>query len=270
MIAVIDHVVILVDDLRQAQADYTALGFTVVEGGEHAGGLTHNALVAFADGTYLELLAFRGAPPPADAPGLNRLTRRWIARAPAGEGLLDFALLPTAIAGDIAAAVAAGLDIEGPLPGGRRRPDGQEVAWQLGLPAAPELPFLCGDVTPRALRVPEGGAAQHANGIRGIAGMTVAVADLGASAARYAALLGAEPLPDVEAGGTITPLAVFPLHGMPITLVAPYGPDDPLRGRLARRGAGPYALRLFGPSGGDAGSFDLALTHGASIQFQPA
>ena len=270
MIAVIDQVVILVRDLAQARADYTALGFTVVEGGEHAGGLTHNALVAFADGTYLELLAFRGAPPPADAPGVNRLTARWIARAAGGEGLLDFALLPTAIAGDIAAAVAEGLDIEGPLPGGRRRPDGQDVVWQLGIPAAPELPFLCGDITPRALRVPEGAATQHANGVQGIAGITVVVADLAASVARYAALLGTRPLPDVEAGGTITPLAVFPLHGMPITLVAPYGADDPLRGHLARRGAGPYALRLFGPSGGDAGSFDLALTHGASIQFQPA
>ena len=59
MITGIDHIVILVADLDRAQAEYAAAGFTVVPGGEHAGGLTHNALVAFADGTYLELLAFR-------------------------------------------------------------------------------------------------------------------------------------------------------------------------------------------------------------------
>ena len=28
-------------------------------GGEHAGGVTHNALVCFADGSYLEIVAFR-------------------------------------------------------------------------------------------------------------------------------------------------------------------------------------------------------------------
>jgi hypothetical protein len=31
------------------------------------------------------------------------------------------------------------------------------------------LPFWCGDVTPRSLRVPEGAHRQHANGVQGIA-----------------------------------------------------------------------------------------------------
>ncbi|MCW5883173.1 MAG: VOC family protein, partial [Anaerolineae bacterium] len=59
MLKGIDHIVILVHDLAQAQADYAALGFTVVPGGEHTGGATHNARVAFADGSYVELLAFK-------------------------------------------------------------------------------------------------------------------------------------------------------------------------------------------------------------------
>ena len=63
MLKGIDHVVILVKNLDQAVADYTQLGFNVVPGGEHTDGATHNALVAFADGSYLELIAFKREAP---------------------------------------------------------------------------------------------------------------------------------------------------------------------------------------------------------------
>lgn len=53
MIRSIDHIVILVGDLAAAVADYTERGFTVIPGGAHPSGATHNALVAFADGAYL-------------------------------------------------------------------------------------------------------------------------------------------------------------------------------------------------------------------------
>ena len=49
----IDHLVIMVRDLGAAIRDYSELGFTVVPGGSHPTG-THNALIAFADGSYLE------------------------------------------------------------------------------------------------------------------------------------------------------------------------------------------------------------------------
>jgi hypothetical protein len=53
-----DHLVILVEALEAAVAGYEELGFRVSPGGEHADGLTRNALVPFADGTYLELVWF--------------------------------------------------------------------------------------------------------------------------------------------------------------------------------------------------------------------
>ena len=64
-----DHFVVVVDDLPAAVAHMTALGFTVAAGGHHAGKGTENALVAMADGTYLELLAF--------SPGLQRRVLGW-------------------------------------------------------------------------------------------------------------------------------------------------------------------------------------------------
>ena len=46
------------------------------------------------------------------------------------------------------------------VPGGRTRPDGVEIKWELSTPAhwgekmgASRLPFFCGDITPRELRV---------------------------------------------------------------------------------------------------------------------
>jgi len=54
----LDHLVILLEELNEAVGGYEKLGFRVTPGGEHADGLTRNALVPFADGTYLELVAF--------------------------------------------------------------------------------------------------------------------------------------------------------------------------------------------------------------------
>ncbi|CAD6915666.1 unnamed protein product [Tilletia controversa] len=51
-----------VADLRVAVKTFSALGFTVLEGGQHADGLTRNALIVFADGTYLEFVAFEDEP----------------------------------------------------------------------------------------------------------------------------------------------------------------------------------------------------------------
>jgi catechol 2,3-dioxygenase-like lactoylglutathione lyase family enzyme len=46
----LDHVVIAVNDLDRAVADYQSLGFTVYPGGVHHGGVSHNALIVFEDG----------------------------------------------------------------------------------------------------------------------------------------------------------------------------------------------------------------------------
>jgi catechol 2,3-dioxygenase-like lactoylglutathione lyase family enzyme len=251
MIAAIDHLVILVRDLDATIADYTALGFNVVPGGEHADGNTHNALVAFADGSYLELIAFK-----REAPG-----HRWWGHS-AEEGLVDFALLPDAIEADIAAARGRGLAYEGPTPGGRLRPDGQRLEWQIGAPPTPDMPFLCADVTPRELRVPGGDARVHPNGATGISELTIAVRDAPASAARYQALLGIEPV--VLDAHTVA----FGLGGARITLAAPSSAapaDAALSARLAGRGEGPLAFALRAGTGTGGAVLDQRLTHGVDI-----
>src|SRR3972149_6134064 len=88
MLRGIDHLVVVVPDLAAAAKSYAALGFSVVPGGRHPVG-THNQLIAFADGSYNELIAFyqkdtghnRGGAlhPGGGAGGCGRRPRRWYA-----------------------------------------------------------------------------------------------------------------------------------------------------------------------------------------------
>jgi catechol 2,3-dioxygenase-like lactoylglutathione lyase family enzyme len=265
----LDHVVILVTELEAAIADYTALGFTVQRGGTHADGATHNALVGFADGSYLEIIAFLK---PASE-------HRWAHHNSRGHsGFVDFALLPPSVGEVVRAARGRGLAYDGPFDGGRLRPDGERLVWQSGTPTTPDLPFLCGDVTSRALRVREGNVRVHDNGVHGVAAITVAVADLARSVSRYRALLGpaaAAQLAEVPLAGLALQAATLPLGPTTLVLVsngpAAHGAVASEPGVLAQalggRGEGVIGLTLRGPR---AVALPLAGTHGAVIDIQPA
>ncbi len=224
----LDHVVIVVRDLDAVAAAYTAAGFTVAPGGRHPGRNTRNALVVFADGAYLELIAY-------DAPSPEE--RWWRVLDAHGEGLVDFALLPRDVAamGEIVSgARERGLAGLAERPGGRVRPDGVQVAWQSARPATPDLPFLCADVTPRALRVPEGELRRHGNGAIGIAQVRVAVRDLRATLGRYRSYLGQDAVVDDE----------VPLQGARITFT-----QEP--GRTRDEGPCEVLLRYTASGGGE-------------------
>ena len=177
MLRKLDHVVLVARDLNTAMADHRRRGFTVTPGGEHADGATHNALISFADGSYLELVAFRDID--------RALTHRWWKVAADGGGLADFALLSDDLAADSAA--LAELVKTPPKDGGRIRPDGVELKWRTAVLKAP-LPFVIEDITSRDLRVPGGAAAQHANGAMGIASVVIGAVDIGDVEWRYAEL----------------------------------------------------------------------------------
>lgn len=270
----LDHVVIAVHDLAAAMADYQALGFQVLPGGAHAGRLSHNALVVFDDGAYLELIAWRGD---------NDESWYRVLQAH-GEGFVDHALLPQAMARDVAAALQRGLQTLRPISdGGRLRPDGQHVAWQLARQTTRALPFLCGDVTPRSLRVPEGPVRQQANGVTGVAAVLVAVPDLAGARADLQALLGVPVLdgPGAAARQAVAWLAdagVACAHGgadgcdlvlvaPDATAPAPSAAAQHLAQRLATRGPGPCALVLHGlpAASSTAFTFDPQRCHGASL-----
>lgn len=233
---VLDHVVVLVQDLDEAVAGWTAAGFTVQRGGRHAAGSTHNALVGLADGSYIELIAFVRHDA---AHRWHRFAeqRRW--------GLVDAALLPDSVPAAVARAAAAGLAYQGPQDGGRTRPDGAVLRWQIATPPTPELPFLCGDLTPRALRVPEGAVRRHANGASGVAVLTMQVDNLAQGVARWTALLGRGPsLAPSPLPGFGLAQAAFALGPTTVALVQPVADGATASGPVGARPAGPVGLAL--------------------------
>lgn len=272
---VLDHVVVFVADLGAAVESYRALGFSVVPGGVHADGTTHNALIPFPDGTYLELLAFRRplAARVVALPGGERLAswlvrssllRRRLRRIRHGEGLVDFALA-CASPGEAALPPGGVARWRGPEPGGRVRPDGISLAWEVAFPSDPALPFVISDRTPRSLRIPP--AVPHPNGATGMRTVTVATAVFDRTVGAYAELLGREPFETI-APVPRTVAAEFRLGSARIRVVAPRGRDHPLREELARRGGGPIGVVLEA-DGPRAVNLDVRLARGASLTLAP-
>lgn len=166
MLTGVDHIVIVVPDLVTAIANYTELGFTVVPGGRHPIG-THNALIAFADGSYIELIAFFEPNP----------THRWAQLLEQGGGLIDYCMQTNNLEADSAAFRAAGVPMTEKMPLSRMRPDGYKLDWVLAVPATTQgyTPFLIEDITPRGERVPS--VSEHANGVTGIGTLTIVVSN---------------------------------------------------------------------------------------------
>lgn len=259
MIRGIDHVVILVDELEAATARFRTLGFTVTPGGRHPSG-THNALVCFRDGSYFELIAFW------DATDHVHPFHRHLAIGP---GIITYALAVDDLDRTVVALRQSGMRYEEPQLGARRRPDGAEVAWRMAFPVETEglgLPFLIEDVTDRVLRVPDGKATEHANGVVGISRLLVAVGELTMAIAPYAGLATASQVRQEEADfDQPARAAELRVGAHRVELHEPWG-SGPVADRLAARGAGPYAVELDGASARDIQPADSG---GARLRIAP-
>lgn len=226
----IDHVVVLVSELAQAIQRWQQDGFTVTPGGVHADGITHNALVCFGDGSYVELLAFLQAPP---------ASHRW-ARFNGFWGPIDYVIAASDIDATVRELRAKDLPYADVVEGGRKRPDGVELRWRSAFPTDRNaaLPFIIQDVTRRQLRVPAGDATMHDNAASGIVQVRVNVPEFEAASGAYDALYG-----KAEAQ---THARVYRLQGSRITLSeSPAGSDEAQY--LQRRGAGPVAITIGAP-----------------------
>ena len=233
MLTGIDHIVVAVPDLAAASRSYGALGFTVVPGGRHPVG-THNALIAFADGAYIELIAFY-EPNPA---------HKWWGPLKMGGGLVDFCMQTNDLLADTAAFRRAGVAIDDPSPLSRVRPDGYQLKWVLSIPREPDrgvAPFLIQDETPREERVPR--QTSHANGVTGIGRVIVAVRDVARVGAWYEAVLrqpGRRIVnEDLRAEGLR-----FAVGPHTVDLLAPGDRESALTARLERGGSSPHAATL--------------------------
>ncbi|EFX00207.1 glyoxalase family protein [Grosmannia clavigera kw1407] len=198
----LDHIVILVPRPQlHALPSWVTDSFTVIDGGQHAGGVTENKLILLQDGIYLELIAFVSKGNGEGDSG--RRSHRWGAQ-PEGR-IIDWALsLAMSFEEadeefkqiqDCVRAADVGFVYQDLVAGGRTTPDGVVLEWATASPAAisrgskgPEsdlsgglLPFWCLDRTERKLRVPYasagGSLARHPSAAIGVAEVTIYVAD---------------------------------------------------------------------------------------------
>jgi hypothetical protein len=212
-------------------------------------------LIAFGDGSYVELIAF--LTPVAGHPWYEAMSK--------SGGIVDFCAQTDDLAADVATFRRAGININDPNGMTRDRPDGYRLSWVLSIPNAPfngSVPFLIKDETPRDERVPR--ERTHRNGVSGLANLVVAVADVAKVAGWYRVITGNDGAAiehrDLDAAG-----ARFQLGSHQLDIVSPRGPNGPVAEFLRTRTAGPYQATL---KGGRAGELDPALTQKARIRIQ--
>ena len=256
MLKGIDHIVIVVRDLDAAVADYGRLGFTVVRGGRHPSMGTHNALIAFSDGAYFELIAF--IPPVADTPIW------WYSALATGGGLVDLCVQTTDLDADAEAFRTAGAVIAKSFRMGRERPDGYKLSWVLATTEGADrgvAPFFINDETPRDERVPRGRA--HPNSVTGVRTLAIAVQDTATPLKIYSSVLGnpGEPVERPDIGGAGVRFMVGPHE---LQFLAPTNPAGEVAKRLNARGPSPFEV-ILKTTGGMRGLLDSVAAHGARI-----
>jgi Glyoxalase-like domain len=235
----VDHVTICGPDLSALQEVFSKLGLVAEYGGPHATGGTHMAVIGLEDGSYLELVA----PVKAGAVTESGWSKLMLGNA----GACAWAVGSANIQKDVDALKGAGLVVDGPFSGGRKKPDGKILEWQtaaLGTQQAGSmLPFMIQDKTPREWRV-RPSASTAGMGLRGVATVVLSVKDMDAAVALFRKAYG-WPAPahedHLEFGAR---LAYFP--GAPVILAAPLQTDGWLAKRLRDFGDCPVAFLLSG------------------------
>jgi hypothetical protein len=202
-----DHIVILVPSLKIACKQFSELGFKVTLGGSH--GVTHNAMIIFADKTYIELISYKN--PVARllisivgfVSKLRRSTEssadvkqrffQWFSKE---FGPVDWCLRVDDVDQNLAALADTAVGVFRSQAFKRIRPDGVEVRWRLGGFDDFDLPFLLCDETPYPLRVPFDASSKHANGATAIQCLKLKPRNHSQATRHLSSLLGQAPLTD--------------------------------------------------------------------------
>jgi hypothetical protein len=232
----VDHVTIAGSHLASLEQAFTGVGLKPAYGGPHSNGITHMALLSFADGSYIELISTL-------EPG--QTSPLWPAHIAGDGGPCAWAVGVDNVAAEAARLAALGVPVAGPTYLSRRRLDGVLVEWDLAFlgdqgPGA-TLPFIIADRTPREWRVPP--STRVAEGeLRGVAMVVLGVEHLNRAVDLFQRVYGWPPPQTDEDAGLGAKLAHFP--GTPVVLAAAPQKSGWLVERLARFGESPCAFLL--------------------------
>ncbi|KAG2107964.1 glyoxalase-like domain-containing protein [Suillus discolor] len=271
----LDHIMHLtppgsVDEVSQQFRD---LGFHVLPGGTHAGGLTQNALVVLQDGAYLELVSFTHPAshyPPGSPERQERDAIPWVWKEP---GWIGYTFLGSSSTSESISKLInaraendkSGIRYDPEFDSGRECSDGQVLKWQISAPSQDSdgrgvgvAPFFCGDVTPREWRVPLNppSNAEHPSGVLGVAYVRILVGDddLSDVTADITSVIGTSPVSHTSQRVTwVLDTPSTDVAGGKPRLIISVPETEGERWTLEERGEGIYEVAFLVSSGMKAG-----------------
>lgn len=254
---VVDHVVFAGSDLEALRSAFAGVGLEPEYGGEHSNGITHNYMLGFPDGSYLELIST--IEPGAGSPWWNDPIH-------GDAGPCAWAIDVANIEVEAERIADLGIEVDGPTAHSRERPDGVTVEFDLavlgGLDLGVKYPLVIQDRTPRSRRidVAESGADTALTGIREV---VVAVPDADREVETFKELFDCDVSETTTVPAFGAELTRF--DGAPVTLAEPTenGTGEWLTERLDRFGPLPCAFLLGSEDpAATAERFDLAAPTG--------
>jgi catechol 2,3-dioxygenase-like lactoylglutathione lyase family enzyme len=236
----VDHAGICSYQLEPMQQAFAGIGLQAQYGGAHATGGTHNALLGFDDGSYIELIA---AQHPETMTGED--AEQWTSLKPDLARACFWAVDVDDIGNSVKQLREAGLKISDPKDGSRKKPDGTVLQWQTAVVNEGAngniLPFFIQDKTPRSARI-QPSASVKGSELRGIEIVVIGVKSLKESIELYRRAFNLpEPAPgeNSELGAKT---AYF--SGTPVILAQPLEKNSWLTAYLAKFGEGPIGFLL--------------------------
>jgi hypothetical protein len=246
-----DHIVHLVNDPVQAASRFREHGLHALEGGRHANWGTYNSLCYF-DLSYIEFLGIFDRAL-AEVEQENLLVRDSAKRLPNQEGFSRIAIRTNDIEQTASVLKERGLQVIGPFPGSRIRPDGKRLEWSMlfveSEDSALPLPFFIqwgeADAQRRTDLEEREVIAPHAIGQLSLGAVKFAVRDLEPRVQQWSNWFG------LEAGETFfdeslhAACRTLHLPGGNLLFCSPTG-EGAVAEILASQGETPFALEAIG------------------------
>lgn len=261
----IDHTLYGGRDLDALVESFSSAGMEPVAGGEHQHDVTHNALLGFDDGTYIELIA------PRD-PTLETNVRNAFFQGDAGP--CGWAVAVDDIDAEVNRFRAGEIPVDGPEYHKRETPDGEMIEWEVAYPGGGEpgrtLPFLIEDHTPRHRRI-QPSPSVSGTPLAGIAEVVIGVDDLESIIDRFQRTYGLEG-PDRGSDDPLD-LEYASFSDLPALLTTPTRPDTWLADRVDRFGSLPWGILVgttsFGETTDRYGLTDVSTLAGRRVAWFP-
>ncbi len=244
----LDHILIYAENLSEAIDEFKKRGFTAVERGTHEGGISENAIIPFADGTFIELISFTPGVKSTFVRLLHRfglsgvlrfhpkyhIIRRIYGRMSCcRDGMFDFCMVSDDFNRDMARMTHEGLRLSSPVSASRITPEDEQVKWQMCVPDQEYLPFFRSEYTGESHS--SAWPSTHQCGVTGIRKIIVMTDDLKTVGEAYQAFSGVEPQVVKSEKHTVL---TFPVGQRSIDVVSP--PDEKIR----KHGWGMYAVEF--------------------------